>query len=94
MTDKASRAEYLVSRLRAKNALLPCPRCGSRHLSVIGERNLRVQAMEGQGLLGLYDKEIALAVIGCNNCGFLMEHATATLERQGVLPEGRFPHEH
>lgn len=74
--------EAIVRALEAKNAKLPCPRCGTREFSLIGGYfNHFVQPQLGGVSIG--GPSIPTAVVACNNCGWLSEHALGAL---GLLP--------
>lgn len=64
--------------LEARGATLPCPRCGGERFDVldgyffhVNQQSTQVVVPEGQGVL--------TAVIGCVQCGYLMQHATNLL---------------
>ena len=79
--DQAKRDE-IAKRLTEKGALQPCPRCGHRQFTVIeGYFNPTLQDNLSGIVLG--GKSIPCAVVGCNNCGYLAQHALGAL---GLLP--------
>ncbi len=79
--DQKTRDE-IADRLKEKGAVLPCPRCGNVSFFVIdGYLNPTLQDRL-QGLV-IGGRSIPSAIVACNRCGFLSQHALGAL---GLLP--------
>lgn len=72
--------------LRQKGATEPCPRCGRTRFSVLGEGSVDVLP-PSTGILRSAVKnwsQIPTLLVVCDNCGYLAQHAQATLSGQGA----------
>ena len=79
--DKKTKDE-IAKRLTERGAVLPCPRCGNNNFSVIdGYFNQTLQD-DLQGVV-IGGPSVPMAVVACNRCGFLSQHALGVL---GLLP--------
>lgn len=75
--------DRIIKALEAKGATQPCPRCGRNSFSIVGGYfNHFIQANLGGVNIG--GPSIPTAVVVCNNCGWLSEHALGVLD---LLPE-------
>lgn len=73
----------IVEALAKVGARLPCPRCGNTNFTLVdGYFNQPVQAELGGLVLG--GPSVPSAVVVCNQCGYLAQHAIGVL---GLLPE-------
>jgi predicted nucleic-acid-binding Zn-ribbon protein len=72
-------AASLASQLKKKGVTLPCPRCGHKHFSIVGQTSLAVAT--GGGLLGMFGQDVPAVVVGCGNCGYLTLHSSAVLQK-------------
>lgn len=74
--------EKIIAKLEERGATLPCPRCGNQTFSVIdGFFNQTIQATLDGFVLG--GPSVPTAIIACNHCGYLSQHAIGVL---GLLP--------
>ncbi|MDP1666561.1 MAG: hypothetical protein Q8L79_15735 [Methylobacter sp.] len=74
----------VILALNQKKVSQPCPRCSSNNFSVIGESEITVD-QTSNGLLSLPIKTaMPTIVVACDNCGYISQHAQATL---GLLPK-------
>ena len=69
------RAERLVAELRRLGATKPCSRCGHPHFEIVAESMLETR--DGSQL-------IPVVLVGCKNCGYLVEHSLGILN---MMPE-------
>jgi bacterioferritin-associated ferredoxin len=72
------KAALWASLMRNKGVNQSCPRCGHLHFSILGEALMPIVAMEG--LLGTFTSEMAVVVVGCNNCGYVTQHVASVLQ--------------
>ena len=75
--------QKIIKALESKGAVRPCPRCGSNQFALVaGYFNHFIQS----GLIGVSigGPSVPTAVVACNNCGWLAEHALGAL---GLLPK-------
>ena len=70
-----SRLEQIARTLEMRGVYAPCPRCGQTHFTVANETRLSV---EPTGLMQM-PTGIPAAIVVCNNCGYIMMHATKPL---------------
>lgn len=75
--SKEKKAE-IIRALEARDAKLPCPRCGNRSFTLLdGYFNQTVQAnIKGMVLGG---PSVPSVVLACNKCGYLSQHALGAL---------------
>ena len=75
--------QEIVSALREKGAVRPCPRCGTENFQFVG---LFKHALQDQGAgFKIGGKSIPVAALTCVNCGWMSEHALGAL---GLLRHG------
>lgn len=89
--------DEIVNTLRARGALKPCPRCDFSNFSIIGESEISVKKptpphgglLGGLAALG-HTVQITLPtiVITCDNCGYVSQHAKASLITEQSMPVG------
>lgn len=77
----------IVEALESRGAKLPCPRCGNTQFVLVDgyfahslQHNLSSYSLGGPA--------IPVAVVACQRCGFLAEHAIGAL---GLLPKESAP---
>lgn len=76
--------QRIADELTKRGATRACPRCGQSQFTVLdGYFNHPIQG-ELSGNLVIGGPSIPVAVVVCNNCGFLSEHALGAL---GLLPK-------
>lgn len=90
--------DEVVRTLREKGALKPCPRCAANNFSIIGESELTVtkQGPQSGGLLGglaslgghMMQITMPTVIITCDNCGYVSQHAKASLVKEKSQPVG------
>ena len=74
--------QTIAKRLEERGAILPCPRCGSRNFTILdGLFNNSLQTSLSGFIIG--GPSIPAAIVACNKCGFLSQHALGAL---GLLP--------
>lgn len=75
-------SETINEKFKEKGVSLPCPRCGNARFSLVGEAHI-VLSPDGKprNLLSIAEMPatIPVIIIGCDNCGFLIQHAKAPL---------------
>jgi ribosomal protein L37E len=71
--------DEIAEKIKEKKALLPCQRCGHKNFSVLdGFINLPLsKEISGNVIVG--GPSVPCAVIACNNCGNLSNHALGAL---------------
>ena len=70
--------DKIISALKAKEAMKPCPRCGNTTFSLIdGYFSHFIQPRLGGISIG--GPSVPAAVVVCTNCGWLSEHALGVL---------------
>jgi predicted nucleic-acid-binding Zn-ribbon protein len=82
-----NRQELVISALKEKGALLPCPRCRNLEFEVIGEGMVEISHDESKWHVGAYHvmlPAVPVILVSCNNCGYIAYHARAVLG----LPKG------
>lgn len=74
-----------IKALNSKKVDQPCPRCSSNKFSVMGKSELVVDRGPVK-ILGLLEMKttIPTIVVICDNCGYVAQHAQASL---GLLPD-------
>ena len=74
----ADRKKEIVEKLGAVGAILPCPRCGNHGFSLLdGYFNQPVQSLLGGIVIG--GPSVPSAVVVCNRCGYMAQHALGAL---------------
>jgi predicted nucleic-acid-binding Zn-ribbon protein len=71
-------SERIISKLTERKALLACPRCGSKEFSLENGFVLHTLAPT-TSIIALGTPAIPVAVVICQNCGFISEHALGAL---------------
>ena len=73
----------ITKALEERGAMRACPRCGNASFTLLnGYFNQTIQT-ELRGMV-IGGPSIPSAVVACDNCGYLSQHALGTL---GLLPE-------
>ena len=85
--------DQIATQLKNKHAINPCPRCNEYNFSILGESEIVVKKSKGHGALGSLittEMPISTVVVVCNNCGYIAQHALATLNTRpkGALSNG------
>ena len=82
-----NRQKEIMKALEEREAKLPCPRCANRSFTLVdGYFNHFIQQeLSGVSIGG---PSIPTAVVVCNKCGWLAEHALGVL---GLLPKEEMP---
>lgn len=75
----SKKREEIAEKLKERGAVLPCPRCGNTGFSVIDGYFSHTLQNELTGIV-LGGPSVPTAVVGCNRCGFLSEHALGALD--------------
>lgn len=85
MTDfSKTDQDLIVKTLTDRGAIRPCPRCGRPDFSLapgLFSHPLQYKVSS----LNLGGQNIPVAVVVCNNCGYLSEHALGTLGLLGKV---------
>ena len=76
--------EEIMKAFREKNALKPCPRCDNRNFQFLGLSQTLLT--EDPRIVNIGGPLIPLAIIGCSNCGYIIQHA---LPRLGFKSEAK-----
>lgn len=71
------RLDNIVAALNTKGVTLPCPRCGKRKFSVIGESSILIQ--DDPNTYSIGGPGIPTAIVACDNCGYVTQHSTVRL---------------
>ena len=75
--------QRIIKALKDRGAKLPCPRCGNDSFTLLdGYFNQTIQT-ELKGMV-IGGPSIPSAVVACNRCGYLSQHALGAL---GLLPK-------
>ena len=75
--------EKIIKALNERGAIQPCPRCGHKNFTILdGYFNQTIQT-ELKGMI-TGGPSIPSAVVVCDHCGFLSQHALGPL---GLLPK-------
>jgi ribosomal protein L37E len=77
------RKDGIIKALTDRGANLPCPRCGNNTFTLLDGYFNQVIQEDPKGIV-LGGRTIPSAVIACNRCGYLSQHALGTL---GMLPK-------
>lgn len=70
-----ARAEKLAAELGRLGATRPCARCGHPHFQIVAESMIDTRGG---------DQVIPVVIVGCKNCGYLVEHSLGILD---MMPE-------
>lgn len=70
--------DSVIAKLKEKGVKLPCPRCGQAQFSIVGEATISLDRPSTTQNL-LFNSQIPTVIIGCDNCGFLLQHAKGPL---------------
>ena len=73
--------QAVINKLQEKGVGLPCPRCSQLQFSIVGEANIELFATKKAPKHSISDipSYIPVIILGCNNCGFLIQHAKGPL---------------
>lgn len=82
-----SEAKELSSALVRKGANHPCPRCGHRHFSLLGDAKVNLSTTPGEGMAAMFGGSVDAVVVGCSNCGYISMHSKSVL-REATSPRG------
>lgn len=74
---ETERQRRIINALNMKGVNRPCPRCGNPNFEVVGESVVSLQESPGTFTIG--GPAIPVALVACNNCGYLTEHALGPL---------------
>lgn len=80
-----NRLNEVIAALNKKQVNQPCPRCSSNNFSVVGESEIAVITRTDSlprhalGLGGPVKTTIPVIIVTCDNCGYVAQHAKATL---------------
>lgn len=78
----------IAKKLEDRGATLPCPRCGSTKFSIIdGLFNQTLQTTLDGFVLG--GPSIPTAIVACNKCGYLSQHALGALGLLSLMGEAK-----
>ncbi len=72
-----SQKNEIITALKAKGALNPCPRCNKNHFELVGGTGVNINDSFSASHFG--GPQIPSILIVCSNCGFLSPHALAPL---------------
>ncbi|MBF0539037.1 MAG: hypothetical protein HQL03_12390 [Nitrospirae bacterium] len=77
LEKKQEMLDGIANMLRKKDVNKPCPRCGSNEFTVIDKGFITLQGnFDTVRLNGPY---ISTAIIACNHCGHITQHALGPL---------------
>lgn len=71
------RKQEIIKALTEKGVNKPCPRCGNAQFEVVGESIVTLQETPGTFAIG--GPGIPVALVACNRCGYLTQHALGPL---------------
>lgn len=71
------RREKIAQALQRLSVNQPCPRCQNFRFSVVGEGFISLNA--DPGTINLGGPGIPTAIVACDRCGFITEHALKVL---------------
>ena len=69
--------DRIVNKLKEKGALNDCPRCNHNRFSIVDYSYL--QPIEDPKKIVIGGSTIPVVIVGCNNCGFIVQHALGIL---------------
>lgn len=72
------RSKLIVEALKKRGATKPCPRCGHLNFGVVGETSIPI--LSDPSVLVVEDSVVPTAIVACNNCGFVTQHALGALD--------------
>ncbi len=75
--------QEIIAALQSRGVRLPCPRCGSSQFEVLDGYFNQTAQPHLQGLV-IGGPSVPSAVVVCNHCGFMSQHALGVL---GLLPK-------
>ena len=79
--------QKIITALQNKQALLPCPRCSKQKFTILdGYFNQTIQQHIQAGLI-IGGPSVPSAVIVCDNCGYMSQHALGILGLMPKIPE-------
>jgi hypothetical protein len=78
------RQEQVISALKEKGAILPCPRCRNLEFEVIGEGTIAISPDKNVPLASVFqpmnlNPEVPVILVSCNRCGYIAQHARALI---------------
>jgi hypothetical protein len=83
-TMSSDEKQKIVDALSKKGANLPCPRCNTKNFTLLdGYFNQTIQQKLTAGLV-LGGPSVPSAIVVCNNCGYMSQHARGVV---GLLPK-------
>lgn len=72
--------EIFSAKLKEKGVNLPCPRCNKSQFSIIGETAINISSpIDTYTIVPPSKSTIPIIIIGCDNCGYLIQHAKGPL---------------
>ena len=75
--------QEIINTLQSKGAIMPCPRCANNNFTLLdGYFNQPIQQELSGMIIG--GPAVPSAVIVCNKCGYMSQHALGVL---GLLPK-------
>ena len=80
----ADEKQKIITALQNRQALLPCPRCHKQKFTLLdGYFNQTIQQNINTGLI-IGGPSVPSAIIVCENCGYMSQHALGVL---GLMPK-------
>jgi predicted nucleic-acid-binding Zn-ribbon protein len=79
------RQEQIISALKEKGAVLPCPRCRNLEFEVIGEGTIIVSPDKRTTFESVFqplqsNPEVPVVLVSCTRCGYIAQHAARLLD--------------
>jgi hypothetical protein len=71
------RKNKVIAALQARDAKLPCSRCGHNQFEIVGETILPIQT--NPNVLSIGGPSIPTVIVGCSKCGHVWQHALMSL---------------
>ena len=81
--------QAIIAALERAEARAPCPRCGNASFTLLGGYFVHHLQFGGADF-SFVNPSVPTAVVACNRCGFLAQHALGAL---GLLPPSQPPSE-
>jgi predicted nucleic-acid-binding Zn-ribbon protein len=78
-----NKQEQVISALKEKGAILPCPRCRNAEFEIIGEGMIRISLEGSERLTSVFqpiNPEVPVVLVSCTNCGYIAQHARRLLD--------------
>ena len=75
----------IAKALEEKDALGPCPRCGKEDFAVVDAEGFVPVIKKVENKASLLHSSVPVAIIVCENCGYVLLHATKAL---GIEDDG------